>query len=70
MLLHQLHQPVSRGLLGSMALVVDRGAVGHAAGLPVGGLPVYAPCCMDTFGATVRNRPAASECRLHDSGCR
>lgn len=69
-LLHQLHQPVSRGLLGSMALVVDWGAVGHAAGQPVGGPSVYAPCCMDTFGATVQNRPATSELRLHDGGCR
>ncbi|MCU0921673.1 MAG: hypothetical protein MUF16_15290 [Burkholderiaceae bacterium] len=33
-----LHQAVQRGLLGAMALVVDRGAIRRPLGLPANGL--------------------------------
>ena len=33
-----LHQAVKRGLLGAVALVVNRGAIGRPVGLPIDGL--------------------------------
>ena len=38
-----LHQAVQRGLIRSMALVVDRGAIGRPLGLPADGLHARLP---------------------------
>ena len=38
-----LHQAVQRGLLGAVALVVDRGAIRRPLGLPADGLHVRLP---------------------------
>ena len=38
-----LHEAIQRGLLGAVALVVDRGAIGRPPGLPADGLHARLP---------------------------
>ena len=57
-----LHQAVERGLLGAVALGVDRGAIGRPAGLRIDGL--HALLMSGPWCFTVSNRAARRHCPL------